>query len=250
MGAPLGNEDLLLELDGPDVHPGTVDSAKLLAFASAYLDLLARMASEEEAPIAFRGLSIIDKCVAIQVRPDDVDYARILAGGSASYLSGDRSPRGLGANVARVQESIRAFPKDYRAKVVVGTWTQDLFIPETKPSSDLPAAIEAMRATVQRIGGADPRVRFKGILDRYPFSVDVSQAEAIALAPYLYKDVEIVVRVIRTAEGRISFCQLMEFHPVSQQDSGEAWREWFRPHAEHWDEVKDIEEALGRRDQS
>ena len=249
MSAP-GTDDFLLELNGPGVAPASVDSAKLLAFASAYLDLLVRMASEEEDPISFHGLHVIDKCVAIQVRPDDIDYARLLASASASYLSGDRSPRGLGVNVARVQESLRAFPKDYKAKVIVGPWVQDLFIPETKPLSDLPAAVETMRASIQRIGGADPRVRFKGMLDRYPFSIDISQAEAIALAPHLYKDVEIVIRVTRTAEGRVSFCELVEFNPISDQDSGAAWRDWFRPHAKHWDDLRDISEALGRRDPS
>jgi len=250
MAAPVGPDDFLLELDGPDVHPASVESAKLLEFASAYLALLGRMATEEEAPISFHGLEIIDKCVAIQVKPDDVDYARILAGASASYLSGDRPPRGLGANVARVQQSIREFPKDYKAKVIVGPWIQPLFIPETKPTSDLPAAIETMRATVQRIGGADPRVRFKGLLDRYPFSVDISQSEAMALAPHLYKDVEIVIKVTRTAEGRAAYCELVSFEPVVTQDAGDAWREWFRPYATHWDDVKDLSEALGRRDQS
>ncbi|HZL17573.1 MAG TPA: hypothetical protein VFG23_07505 [Polyangia bacterium] len=242
--------DFLLELDGPDVRPASVDSAKLLGFASAYLDLLVRMAGDEEAPISFHGLNIIDKCVAIQVVPDDIDYARVLAGASAPYLSGDRAPRGLGANVARVQESLRAFPKDFKAKVIVGPWVQDLFIPETKPTSDLPTAVETMRANIQRVGGADPRVRFKGLLDRYPFSIDISHAEAIALAPYLYKDVEIVVRVTRTVDGRVSFCELEGFEPISDQDSGAAWRAWFKPHAKYWDDVKDISEALGRRDQS
>jgi hypothetical protein len=249
MSAPTP-DDFLLELDGPGVSPQAVDSVRLLAFGSAYLNLLVRMASDEEAPIAFHGLAIEDKCVAIKVKPNDVEYARQLASTSAPYLSGDRLARGLGSHVAAVQESLRAFPKEYKAKVIVGPWTQDLFIPETKPSADLPTAIETMRASVQRVGGSDPRVRFKGLFDRYPFSVDISQAEAMALAPYLYRDVDIVIRVTRSADGKVAFCELMEFQPVSEDNPSEAWRGWFKPHAQYWDKVKDIPGALGRRDRS
>src|SRR5258708_3070047 len=245
VGAP---EDFKLELDGPGVHPDTVDSAKLLALAAAYFEFLHKMASDDEMPIAFHGLALQDTFAPPRLKPDDPGYAKQLAASSASYLSGLQAPRGLGSLVGKVLDTLRAFPREYRAKVILGPRQQDLAIPETLQPSAFPVALETMRATVQRVGGAEPKVRLKGIFDLYSFSIDVTREQAKALAEHLYREVDIAIRVTRTGDGRVAFCELREFRPVSDEDPTKALQEWFRPHAEHWDNVSDIAEALGRRD--
>ncbi len=241
----------MFELDGPGVHAATVDSAKFLALASSYFDLLIKMAAGEGLSISFRGVAITEKCVALKLVPDNLEYAKELVDTSAVYLSGAQPPPGLGALIDEVRGALRQFPSDCRAKVLAGPWERPLFVPEAEHRPDNPAAIETMRASVLRVGGASPGARLKSALDGESFSVRLRKEQARGLAASLYRDVDVVIKAIRTAEGRIKECELLEFDPVSESlDPASALRDWFQPHVDFWDAVTDIPQTLGRRDRS
>lgn len=242
-------DDVLLEVNGPDVHPWTVDSVKLLEFGSAYLELLQKIAAEEETSMSFRGISIEDKCVALRVQPADAAQARHLADLSTFYVGGHDVPKGLGGHVARVQKSLRAFPLEYEAKVIIGPWAQRIAVPEASGLPDPPFSIESVRATILRVGGAEPRVRVRPVHEAYPFSMHVKVDDARKLGERLYGEADLTIRVLRSSDDRVLSAELIDFDIVSDEDAGEAWRAWFRPYVEHWDQIRDIEGEL-RRDRS
>jgi hypothetical protein len=244
-------KEFLLEVNGPEVHSSTVDSAKMLEFGAAYVDLLCKMAEEEENPISFTGLSVIDKCAAIQISAQDNAYARQLSSTAAAYIRGRCPPRGLGQPIVRVQESLRAFPREYNFKVINGPWEQPLAVPEVASGPEIPFAIENMRATVLRVGGVEPKVRLKPVLELFTFSASVERDLAKRLGEHLYADIDLVAKVLRTDEGRVTSCTVIAFRVVeSEQDPVEAMRRWYKPYAEYWDKIDDVEGMLRGRDRS
>jgi hypothetical protein len=247
---PIEGSDLVLEVDGPNVHPNTVDSTQLLALASSYLELLQKMGSEDDRPIKFTGLQIKDKCVAVYVQPDDSGLARSLADVSSAYLAERRLPQGLPQGLTKsireVQHALRSFPHDHRAKVMVGTWGVDLALPDQIVDPDPAGAVESFRGKIVRVGGKAPKFQVQPAFEETPFSVDVTVEVAQKLAENLYGEVDLVVEIFRSSKGRVYTAKLLEFAIVSDRDPTEAWREWFKPHAQYWDQVDDLEEELTR----
>jgi hypothetical protein len=244
------DEEFTLELVGPGAEPDTVRSADYLAFVAAYFELLERMSEDDDNPLRFQGVAIENKCIAVRALPNDKESAKRVADISAAYLHGVTPPNGLKSLVNSVRQRFREFGPDYAAKVMIGTWEKPLIVPGEDGEARPPASIETIRATVLRVGGVTPRVRAKARFDREVFSIDLTKDQAQALAPCLYADIDMTVRIQRTVEGVIAFGQLLEFTPVTDEDPSKAMQEWFRPHAEFWDKVTDISEVLGRRDRS
>ena len=244
--------DILLEVSGPDARPSTVDPAKVLEFGASYLALLTKMAGDEETPISFAGLFIIEKCFAFRMVANDPASVRILSSEAAGYVRGRKYPHGLGEHVVRVQEALRLFPHGYEATVINGPWKQRLRVPDAENVQAPPYSIETIRATVLRVGGLRATVRLKPVLEQHTFTAFVEREQAKELAKHLYCDVDIVIRAARTDDGNIDAdtCRIVEFTRVTDDDPADAMRKWFKPYAEYWDKVEDVEQELRGRDRS
>jgi uncharacterized membrane protein YgcG len=113
--------------------------------------------------------------------------------------------------------------------------------------SDLPAESSlSLRASLVCVGGAKPAARFESHSEDRPFTLNLSIKFAQEIGRYLYRDLDIVARVHRDADGVIEYGQLQEFIPVTNDDATANWRDWYRDYASEWDKAKDIEAALGR----
>lgn len=240
--------DFLIEVDGANVDPGNVDSIRLLALASSYLQLVVRLGAEEGVPVSFKGLRVIDKCVAIKVEPNDPVNAQDMAEATGSLLAESAEPpKGLAMLVQQVQQSVRQLPKGQVAKVIMGPWQQRLQVPLHLPTPPDSRSIEVIRARVMRTGGKTPTVRIQGVLSGEWLTLEVTSEQAQALGRHLYGEAEFDVVVWRSHEGRATKAKLMDFEIVDASvDPTEAWRKWFAPHAVYWDQVEDIEEELRR----
>jgi hypothetical protein len=71
--------DIRIELDGPGVKPETVAARTLLDVASAFLDVVERLAAADAEEVTFRGLRVEAKCVAIVTNLEPARFARPLA---------------------------------------------------------------------------------------------------------------------------------------------------------------------------
>jgi hypothetical protein len=226
------NEDeLLVEIDGPDVAPSTVDPVGILSLAASYFSLLQNLADDQGIELQLTGIEVRDKCAALACRTSDRGAARELTGLVASYVSGAKAlPKGYRGDVEQLRQAILRLPPHQKARVVVG------------PDWEMPLAVDAdvddappyetihRRARPIRVGGKAPAVRFESGSEEHPFTLETSLDDAKAIAGYLYQDLDIVARVQRAPDNRISGC-LIGFEPLADGDATEAWRSWYRHNA-------------------
>lgn len=230
---PVAREELtldrrvVLELDGPGVFPETVDAALVLELAAAFFALVQGNAVEDAAPIALRGIEILDKCVAIAVPVDAIELVLPYTEAARLQLIGEQEPpRGLTTIAERGRSALRRLPEDHTAKIITGTWTRALSLPKPRDVQPLDSIL-SIRAVPLRIGGINPLARFRSEFEPEPFTLSVTESLARKLGPYLYKEVDIEAKVGRSADGTIERGRLEEFEPVEGGDPRPAWRAWF-----------------------
>jgi hypothetical protein len=73
-----------VEIDGLGVTPETVDTMAMLRIAETYLALTLKLADAKRAPFLLTGLRILDKCVAVESVPNDMQRAVFFCGMAAS----------------------------------------------------------------------------------------------------------------------------------------------------------------------
>lgn len=244
--ASLRRGHLLVEIDGPNVSPTNVDAVSALALASAYIQLITKVAADEGLDLTFSGLAIWDKCAAIGVKPSDRSAALACAKTATAWIVGQREPpHGCVDLVRAVKSAIRSLPVDQHARVLAGSWKRPLSL-NRKIAKREPAEILSVRATPIRLGGTRPAARFESRSEEKQFSLEITREVARELGKYLYRPIDIVARVERDSDGNIEYGVLQEYHAVSEDDPTVAWREWFHDHAAEWNSVDNVEARLGR----
>jgi len=78
------------------------------------------------------------------------------------------------------------------------------------------------------------------------FTLSASADIAKALASMLHHEIELTTEMHRAPDGTIEEGELCEYVEVADGDALQAWRNWFAPHASHWEAVESIEQALDR----
>jgi hypothetical protein len=243
---PLGDDWILLEIDGPDVHPESVDARSALAVAHRYVDLISSLADADAADLIFTGLKIIDKCVAFAFHTNEPDLARREAKRAYRCATGAESPP-TGAVVAtrEMKEALRRLPTTQVVRVIAGDFRKDLRLKDTAPAPGAEAQV-SLRATPLRAGGHRPAVRFESKSEERPFTLDVTKEHARNVGRFLYTEIDIVALVRRDEEGFIEAGTLVSFEPVTDDDATSAWRDWYAHNASGWDAIGDVESELGR----
>jgi hypothetical protein len=240
------DEVLLLEVDGPDVSPETVDPVALLDLASAFFELVRLNARGRE--FTLRDLYVIDKCAAVATYPSSVELARELAEHASRQIAGDEPPtHGMVALVSRARNAMKELP---RARVQVGgSWARSVSRPPDSLTRRLSELI-SMRARVERVGGQKRPVRFSSRSEG-EFSLAATQQKTMGLGAYLYRDVEVDARIQRGPTGEITGGELLEFYPLAEDDAEQAWREWYQAvGGEKWAAAEDLEQEIRRSRES
>jgi len=240
------DDELVIEVDGEDVHLGTLDAKGMLAFASSFLELLEAIADDRGESIAFTGLRAFEKCGSLGTYPSDAELARQVALDAHKMLASRERPRGLIQKLDRVRQARAALPAHYRTLVKVRGFERPISAEPVSTIDELPYSMISIRAYVARVGGSRPRASFKSKSERRPFSLELSEEQAVRLGAFLYKTVDIDALVARDYDGNIEEGRLREFHPLT--DDPGAWISWFRESGiQSWDDLKKDEDG-GRDD--
>ena len=182
------------------------------------------------------------------LRASDPGLARNLARrGWRCVAKIEQPPRGAAEATDAVRRALRRLPTGQSAKVIVGPWQQPLAI-SAVTGDDLPAASTlAVRAKPIRAGGSRPAVRFQSASEEKAFTLLAGTEDmARKVGQHLYKQIDIVARVVRDEEGAVESGVLESFAPVGEEETTEAWRDWFESNGAEWNRVEDLEIELDR----
>ncbi len=221
------HDRLLLELDGPDLEPGTVSPTRFLELAAAFFALVEGNARAQDVPLVLRGVEILNKCVAIASVPNDLSAARRMADLSRKQISGaEEAPHGFRELIDRSRLAMRRLAPGEVVRVQVDRWSRPVSSNAAAPTEPLDAWL-AIRARPFRIGGKLPVVRFESLLED-DFSLRVTPELERLLAPHLRRELDIEARVSRDPDGTISGGELLGFEPVDEHgDPQTQWRAWY-----------------------
>jgi hypothetical protein len=239
---------VLVELDGPGVSPKNVDAVTLLRLAEAYFVLLTKLADAKGKGLSLTGLAVLDKCVALESKSSDAYVARFFGEMAVRIVSGKEVPPfGLEGVLNDVRTALRSLPATHVAKVRAGgARARRLRLPKDAELGSYAWETLALRSTVVRVGGRDPRAQFLSASEATSFTLSVTTEEARSLGAKLYLPLELEARVLRDEEGRISQGAVVRFTVLDDRDPADAWREWFADIASDWAEVDDVNAELGR----
>lgn len=250
----VASDALKLEIDGPGVHPQTVDPLATLDLGRAYLRLLNKIAEEAQVSLEFKGLAIEDKCAALVFSTPKLGLAEQAALEAHRLLGGEQLvPHRLESVAEDFRAAVRCLPKEQSVTVLVGT--KRLPVPVQPQVKLLPMrSVTNLRAMVLAVGGKNPTARFTSKSEGVrPFTVRVEEVSvAQALGAQLFREVEVEVQLDRDRDGTILSGKLLSFIPVGEPSENdlERWRAWYRSAAAEWDNVEDIEQELGRDEES
>jgi hypothetical protein len=238
-------DDLIIAIEGDGINPRTADAGEALELAGAYLELLRRLAEAEGAAMAFTGLEVRDKCLAIVMRPESIARAKTLVRQAHACVANDhhRPPHGAVQVTDRLRAILLRMPASRSVDVRIDDIVTALRLP-TKTEHSSPFVMTELRAELVRIGGGKPGARFESGSETGEFQVSVTREQADQLCHHLYKDVDITIEHTRDPFGRIAEAKLHSFALLDA--SPEAWTEWFKAEASFWNGVEDIEKELGR----
>lgn len=217
---------VVLEIDGPDVSPQTLEAPAFLELAAAFFQLLIANADDDGERLSLTDVRIIDKCVAVIARPDRFDVAHMCVTDALRQISGGDPPKGGAVFVERTRVAVRRLAPELHAKVLLGTLHLDIVVDADAATEPLDSIL-SIRATPIRIGGRRPAVRFRSDIEE-DFTLDATQDVARAVGAHLYREVDIDAMVRRAADGSILSGRLTSFEPVATGDPRPAWRAWFR----------------------
>lgn len=241
-------EALKLEIDGPGVHPQTVDPLVTLDLGRAYLRFLNKIADEAEVDLEFKGLGIEDKCAALVFHSNKIAIAERVATDAHRMLSGTQlMPHRVEAAANEFRSAVRALPSGQSVAVLLRSTR--LPIPEQSTVRAQPLrSVTTLRAVLIAVGGKQPTAKFTSKSEgTRPFTVRLADIPtAQKLGAVLFQDMDVEVRVERDEEGLIVAGELVDFTPLTSSDPLASWRAWFKTAASEWDSIDDIDKELGR----
>jgi hypothetical protein len=240
--------ELLLELDGPDVHPATVEPLSFLQLAESWLRLMVRIG--EASGLRLHGLLVRDKCIAIATRPNNVRTAQAVAGRLARIIGGtEDAPPGADAAAEDLRRHLRALPKTHQASVRMGNWVKTLLPPTPIGPLDrwerTEMRVQPLRVGAVARGGISAKLANRG--EGVSFTVSVStDAHARTLGANLFRDIDVELRICRGDDDIIKGGTIIDVHPVDAVEPVSSWRAWFKENADGWEDVENVLEELGR----
>jgi hypothetical protein len=253
MGATLGcvvakPTELMLEIDGPDLHPTTGDPLLLLRLAESWFRFTAKVASGSGHRLTLRGIAVRDKCVAFATVPSNVRVARLVAGQAARIINGaEDAPIGADGALDDVRRNVRGLATECEVLVRVGDWTKTLTPPTPAGPTDRWERTE-LRVRPVRVGGTETiTAKLISRSESVAFTVTVPvEDHARILGANLYRDVDVELRLCRGPDDIVKTGEVIDVHALDVGDEGNSWLAWFKENAGEWADVDNVLEELGR----
>lgn len=238
--APPDADDLVLELTGDAIEQGTVDAEAGLRAMLAYVRALITTSKILEQELTLTGIFVEDKCVQLRTRANNQKVAQTSIEYFQGVLEGEMGvPRGLTRDLNEVRSSFEGLAPNVSAFASIGDARVHVFsrseVPRQAQAGWHVAGREVHRASVQRIGGAQPRVQLKTAYDG-PITADIpSHSLARKLGAMLYMDVDATLEVVRDDDGEVVSAKVVDFRKLEAlSDPLSQLQDWFRPAADRW----------------
>ncbi len=242
---------LTIEFDGPEADPDVIDPRSVFDVAARFVDLVQRVAEKTKGePVRLRGFEVRDKCTQIvfncDAPPERLAFVseRVLAvARGEARIPG--TARAAGAFARALREA------DPRLRIAQRGRSGDLRVIREPLKAPTPAhrfhEVDEVRASVIKVGGRNPpRVQLDMPDEPRLRWLAVSSEDVVReMAALLYRQIDADVRIHREADGRFISGRVLAYRPVRRASVGEM-RAWYREHLAHWDDVDDVEGALGR----
>jgi hypothetical protein len=240
----------LLEIDGPDVHPDTVDPRVAAQLIATFFDVLGRAARVRGVALDLHGIFIKDKCLQVISHAAAPELAVKAMEVMAGWVNGsEQADSQLDQQEVRHFNSlVRKISKGGSAKLAVGTtWERQLTPTDELPGLP-PQATTTLRVKLLDIGVGSGRARFSSGSEDGEISLPVTVEQVEKLRHYVNEDLDLFFAYRRNRFGRIDDGEILDFHPMEVDDQGEEWLRWLTENGRHWDNVADPLEELGRRE--
>jgi hypothetical protein len=242
-------DTLLLEIDGPNLHPDTIDTRATIELVSSFIELIDKTAAVHGVALHLKGFQTVDKCFRLQLETSTPEYALLAAEELERLVGGGEPPvvKGLADATRRFRKAIEKFGPQTTAKVAVGKWERTLKLVE--PASTLmPQTRTTLRARLVRIGVAPINAKFESASEADPFTLHITREQARKYSQYLDQPVDIEVTIKRGLLGNIVDGVVHELHPMDENVSDDAWLDWLTKNGRHWNDIPDHLKELGRTD--
>lgn len=177
---------IVIELDGPQVDPDTVNGPLLIELAHTYLQLLRRTAERDNLPLEIRpGIEVVDKCAGFRIEAVEAHVRRV----HRPAMDAVAANTNLGQPLARL---IKRLPPFITAACFLSTEQKSLPI-TTQTAPVRPSYWElahARRVRIIRAGGERPaRVRIHDYSSDSRYNLVTTPALAAAAGHMLFDDV-------------------------------------------------------------
>lgn len=236
-----------VEIDGPDIHPASIDPGSALGLAAAVLSALDALAKASGRDVTFTGLQVVDKCAALVTYSSDEAATRRDAQDLHAMLKGEKqTPKGLGRQVARISRVIDDLPDHMSAVLRVGYGSLDPVEVTLRGSRVGATRYESQETLRCRLTGLDTdpaRVKVTNVLSGEKLSLKATNEQVEAFAGNLRAEFDITAVVKRSTieeEGIVLKGELLEFAVVPEGPvSLKALRAWYRDTGKPWDGLGD-----------
>ncbi len=240
---------MMLELDGADLHPHTVDPRVAADLIQNFFEMVNAAANVVGVTLSLRGLHIEDKCFLVKSETPEAALAMKVMDLVSGWANGTEPPitKKEQDRVRKFNSAARKIGNDVCAKLKVGEreWPLDL----VDHLTDLtPSVTTTLRVKLIDIGASPARARFESGSEEHPFSISVDLEMAEKLSKHFNRHLDLEFTYRRDRQGRIEDGRIIEFFPMEADDNGEEWLSWLKENGKHWDDVDNALEELGRRD--
>jgi hypothetical protein len=243
-----------VEIDGPGIHPDTVDPGAALGLAAAVLSALHALAKVSGREVAFTGLEVVDKCAALKTHTSDESATRRDVLELHAMLIGEKQPpKSVGRQVARILKAIDDLPDAMSAGIRVGHGGSDelhLTLRRARVGATRYESQETLRCRLTGLDTDPPRVKVTNVLSGEKLSLKASDEQLEAFAAHLRAEFDVTAVVKRSTveeDGIVLKGELLDFAIVTDEAvSLDALRTWYRKTGSPWDGLGDWSARLRR----
>lgn len=249
MPGPRDNE-LVFTLDGPGVGPKTVEPVEALRLAADFFDLIKKFGVGSKA-LELKGIRTFKGSQRFAVITDDTGEASVRAHRVRRCMEGVEFPppqvvvpfEVFRRKLVHISESRKTAAFEVGVGGDVG-----VLVPLPSPVAEVHEEMEA-RAVIISVTGGDGRFARVAIAgEPRAFRVELpNQVDVRRFGAHIDGAVDLVLRATRDVNGNIEGAKLLEATFVKHVPNElEMLRQWFKPAADEWAKVEDVDEELKR----
>ncbi len=242
-------DELAFAVEGPGVTPKSVDPAEFFNLAASFFDLI-RKIGDPGSKLSLEGVRIFQGSAASASVVSDIPEAAARGERLRRCIEGSEiAPSGVVVPLDAFRRRLLALGPIRQASYQAGNELASARLtPRTTAAPSVTEIIEARALILGVNGGNERSARVAVHGEPRTFRIELSKAEVCLFGARIDHSVDLVVRVTRTEAGVIDSGVLVEAPRFVEKkdDELETLRAWFKPAADEWAQVEDIDGELRR----